>query len=385
MIRLTTYIPAVCGSGCRKTTISPRRGSRYGNSGPTQEVSGANWTRFTKTWSPISSVFSIELEGISNACTTNVMMNRPVTSTAASEERNSTVVSFGFSFSTLFSGLSSFFATLNVPVPNGIFSAQISRPETARRWEYSVYQPESAVPARDLKDVSDGVRHVIQPARDRSRGVPVPVLHRPVNDQRSSNNVFLRHESPIAAVQAVVAVVAHHEVVSFRNNELAVHHQLLHLQPPLPLEPSRGDVHSGKVIAIQVVEGLDESHVGLVESLAVDQDSFVHHPKVVSRHADHALHEVLLRVHRIMKHDDIPAVDLLVRHQMVAPYASPIAELVHQQIIPDEQRVLHRFRRNLERLHNESDHEDRNHHRPHQRLQRTDHVGAESSVGSAVG
>ena len=33
--------------------------------------------RFTKTWSPISSVFSIELDGISNACTTNVMMNKP--------------------------------------------------------------------------------------------------------------------------------------------------------------------------------------------------------------------------------------------------------------------------------------------------------------------
>ena len=47
--------------------------------------------RFTKTWSPISSVFSIELDGISNACTTKVMMNSPVTSTAASEERNSTV------------------------------------------------------------------------------------------------------------------------------------------------------------------------------------------------------------------------------------------------------------------------------------------------------
>jgi hypothetical protein len=103
---------------------------------PTHDVLGANWTRFTKTWSPISSVSSIELEGISNACTTNVMMNNPVTSTAASEERNSTAVSLGFSsaaglllllgrrllgfsFSsaTLLSRLSSFFATLKVPVP----------------------------------------------------------------------------------------------------------------------------------------------------------------------------------------------------------------------------------------------------------------------------
>jgi hypothetical protein len=45
----------------------------------------------------MSSVSSIELEGISNACSTNVMMNSPVTSTPAREARNSTVVSRGFS------------------------------------------------------------------------------------------------------------------------------------------------------------------------------------------------------------------------------------------------------------------------------------------------
>src|SRR5215467_6305934 len=57
----------------------------------------------------MSSVFSMELEGISKACTTKVMMNSPVTRTAASEARNSTVVSFCFS-----SGLTSFLATQSV-------------------------------------------------------------------------------------------------------------------------------------------------------------------------------------------------------------------------------------------------------------------------------
>ena len=50
----------------------------------------------------------MELEGISKACKTNVMMNSPVTSTAASEARNSTVVSRGFSS---FGGLLSFLDT----------------------------------------------------------------------------------------------------------------------------------------------------------------------------------------------------------------------------------------------------------------------------------
>src|SRR2546423_11837478 len=70
-----------------------------------QCVLGAKLTRSTKTWSPISRVFSMELEGISNACRLKVMMNRPVTSTAAMEAINSMVVSRGFSFFTAFLSL----------------------------------------------------------------------------------------------------------------------------------------------------------------------------------------------------------------------------------------------------------------------------------------
>src|SRR5581483_8156306 len=54
--------------------------------------------RSTKTWSPISSVFSIELEGISNAWMLKVIMKSPVTSTTAMEERNSMGVSFFFRY-----------------------------------------------------------------------------------------------------------------------------------------------------------------------------------------------------------------------------------------------------------------------------------------------
>src|SRR5271165_3671856 len=58
-------------------------------------VIGANIIRSTKTWSPISSVFSMELDGISKACSAKVMMNRPVTITMAIEAINSGVVSLG--------------------------------------------------------------------------------------------------------------------------------------------------------------------------------------------------------------------------------------------------------------------------------------------------
>src|SRR5438270_4739780 len=50
--------------------------------------------RSTNTWSPMSSVFSIELDGISNACKLNVMIKSPTTSTDAIEAMNSSVDSF---------------------------------------------------------------------------------------------------------------------------------------------------------------------------------------------------------------------------------------------------------------------------------------------------
>src|ERR1700675_2648824 len=75
--------------------MSPRRIWSYGIANFAHEVAGANWIRLTKTWSPTSRVFSIELEGIANACTMKVMMKRPVASTPAREARNSTLLSFG--------------------------------------------------------------------------------------------------------------------------------------------------------------------------------------------------------------------------------------------------------------------------------------------------
>ena len=51
--------------------------------------------RSTNTWSPMSRVFSIELDGMVNACSAKVMMNNPVTRTMAMEAINSAIVSLG--------------------------------------------------------------------------------------------------------------------------------------------------------------------------------------------------------------------------------------------------------------------------------------------------
>src|SRR5262249_22267302 len=183
--------------------------------GPIQRVRGANCSRFTKTWSPIRSVSSIELEGISKACRTNVMMNRPVTSTAASEARNSTVVSRGFSGCAVLS----FLANFRFP----------------RMFCQLTYQPECPIPASHLQEMRNRVSEMVEfiTQRRRRRQITVGRTNGPVNEQRPADNVFPRDKSPIPAVGAVVPVVSHHEVVSLGHNQLSVFDKLWHLQPPV--------------------------------------------------------------------------------------------------------------------------------------------------------
>src|SRR5262249_62288475 len=83
----------------------------------------------------------MDAEGISNACRTNVMMNRPVTNTPASEARNSTVVSRGFSS-----------LSLSLSLSLSFFAKRLPRLHSAL-----IYQAERAVPARYLHQVPHGV------------------------------------------------------------------------------------------------------------------------------------------------------------------------------------------------------------------------------------
>src|SRR3984885_14371419 len=171
--------------------------------------------RFTKTWSPISRVFSIELEGISNACTTKVMMNNPFIRTAASDDRNSTVVSRGFSSSSFFALLSFFATVIN---PSHLGCKAILSAETL------IHQPQRPVPARDLEEMSHRVNKVRQFAGYGSwcSDLAISFLYRPVNQQRPPNNIGLRHKPPIAAVVTIVPIVPHHKIMSLGNNELSI-------------------------------------------------------------------------------------------------------------------------------------------------------------------
>src|ERR1700685_295362 len=100
------------------------------------------------------------------------MMKSPVTSTAASEARNSTVVSLGFSSTSAFAlsfALPSFLATIH---PSNLVDQVLKRielqPQITKLLNYPITkfvssdQPQRTVPARDLKDMRNRISKMIQ-------------------------------------------------------------------------------------------------------------------------------------------------------------------------------------------------------------------------------
>src|SRR5579872_2662804 len=89
----------------------------------------------------------------------------------------------------------------------------------------SVDQFECAAPAGLSEEMRDHIHDVVEPdiaisevGRRRLKG--------PVDNKRRALDVFPRHESPIAAVGGVVAVVAHGENVAGWYDHFAVDHVL---------------------------------------------------------------------------------------------------------------------------------------------------------------
>src|ERR1700683_161161 len=172
----------------------------------------------------MSRVSSMELEGISNACRINVMMNRPVTSTPASEARNSTVVSWGFSSTVCSSSFLltktafSFFGTVAIRFRGFHFAS--GRAKHPNSHTFLTHQPKSTFPARDLEHVSHRVSEMKKSITHgwRSGKIVAHITRRPINQKWASNDVFSRHESPIAAVLAVIAVITQHEILSLGDN-----------------------------------------------------------------------------------------------------------------------------------------------------------------------
>src|SRR5579875_1326092 len=77
----------------------------------------------------------------------------------------------------------------------------------------SMNDVESAFPPRIWKEMHQNVAEPRELVTDSCLfTLSFSGLDRPIVEQRTANHVGARHEAPIARVQAVVPVVAHHEV-----------------------------------------------------------------------------------------------------------------------------------------------------------------------------
>src|SRR5580704_13291763 len=150
----------------------------------------------------------------------------------------------------------------------------------------SVNDPEHATPSREVHDgverallVSESI--IRQRVGIGSRGL----VQGEVNEERKTYDIRAGNEPPVAAVAAVIAVVAKHEILSWRHYQFAVLYIMAHLHPPARVYSWVRVELSGKLVAEAVLIGPFKHREGLALLLPVDADDTILETNAVARDA----------------------------------------------------------------------------------------------------
>ena len=194
--------------------------------------------------------------------------------------------------------------------------------------------------------MTENTRVAVAPRLLSTRVVTIDLV-RPVNHHCFALDVAARQKAPVAAVLRVVAVVPHDEVLVTRNGHRTV---------------ALADVDRRHFRSLGA--GRQEMDVRFVERLTVDVDLLGSQLDGIAGQADDSLDEVTLRLVRILEDDNVTALDVTNRHdRAIEAGRRPEYELVDEQVVADEQVVLHRSGGDLERLHHPRADEEREDHR----------------------
>src|ERR1700730_2509034 len=139
--------------------------------------------------------------------------------------------------------------------------------------------------------------------------VAVVLLEGEVDEHGFADDGFARNEAPVAAVFAVVAVVAHDEVVADGDDEFAVVDERAHADPPAGVDLGIGALEAREVVAEVVGRAGAIDGVGLGESAAVDEDAAAMEAEVIAGQADDALDEMQGGIYGVVEDDDVAAMD----------------------------------------------------------------------------
>src|SRR5476649_558519 len=184
-----------------------------------------------------------------------------------------------------------------------------------------------------------------------------------------ADDVFVRHETPVTAVRAIVAVIAHHEVITcwyyarktvfvivagFLVGEIL---DFAQVQGWRRIIVEDAVAHARQVFfqllvvnRAFVVEVVVERRV--FHWLAIDRQALVFISDLITRHADYALDVILGHVFRILEDHDIAALRIVHFNDALIDdrQTDTVGELVHQDQIAYQQGRHHRRRWNLEGL-----------------------------------
>src|SRR5258706_6853981 len=107
--------------------------------------------------------------------------------------------------------------------------------------------------------------------------------------------------------------------------------------------------------------------VGLCQGFSVDVYLLVDQLDMIAWNADDALHIIHGNQRRVTENDDVAALHILIRKQVLADRSSRrVSQLVDDQMIARVKRIVHRRRWNYERLrdHRRAEEQDENGDRP---------------------
>ena len=235
-------------------------------------------------------------------------------------------------------------------------------------------RPPAAEPSRacGARRPSAGLMADATPADggDERQGPPGIGVERVVDEQRPPADHAPRHESPVARIVRVVAVVPHHEVLPRGHDQ----------RPPVVPRRAVGRViHSRQQVVhlpiphlrrARVGERIHVLDVGLLLGHAVPPQHGALHLERVARHAHETLDHLHAGLGPGIEHDDVAPPRVAERRQVRVDqgHLGAVQSLVDEQEVPDQEGTLHAARGDPERFDQQGPQDEPDDERDRQRL-----------------
>src|SRR5467141_3298461 len=205
---------------------------------------------------------------------------------------------------------------------------------------------EHAVPAGACGKMGDGIENGEDTLAKGGFGVIIAVgVDGPVNEEGAAHDGFAVDKAPVAAVGAVVAIIAHGEIFSWRHDQFVALYVFADFVGPLDLNGRDEKLIAGR--GESVIQGIVARRgivddVGFIQGFAVDEDLLVDNLQTIPGKADDALHEVRMILVRIFEDDDIAALEVAVWKKLFIPVAAAAKdEFVDEEMIAYEEGLFH--------------------------------------------